>query len=265
MYELVLLHWHSVRCQQSQLWVWCATPFLIMRKSHFVLAIKLFAIPPPCFLKVYCFWARATKDHFHCLLGRVQLIQLAFQAQHKPPADTALSHIPSTVMQYVQALWEEKAALRWESSAFGCFSTRCSELMMMNTSTRQIIACDVAACRYAFGRLQSSLWGPGTSGARRFTSFQLHIVISSRQTFQTKSTSVSVSPIKRRTLEDGMCLWWGVFLIWSLLKTEQKKKAIHFAERFKMFNKCGMYSTWSRFHTPWSFYVLSHYNDKSWK
>lgn len=37
-------------------------------------------------------------------LGTAQLIQRIFEAQHKPPTDTLLFHIPSTVMQCVRAL-----------------------------------------------------------------------------------------------------------------------------------------------------------------
>lgn len=65
-----------------------------------------------------------------------------------------------------------------------------TELMMMYTSSRQIPVCDVAACRYAFGSLQSSLWSSGTSGALRSTAILLHIITWSGQTFQTASAAL---------------------------------------------------------------------------
>lgn len=80
--------------------------------------------------------------------------------------------------------------LRWESERLDVSVPSVTELMMMYTSSRQIVVCDVAACRYAFGCLQSSLWGSGTSGALCSTSFLLHIIISSGQPFQTKSAVV---------------------------------------------------------------------------
>lgn len=85
---------------------------------------------------------------------------------------------------------EKKAVLRWESQRLDVSVPSVTELMMMYTSSRQILVCDVAACRYAFGCLQSSLWGSGTSGALCSTCIMLHIIISSGQTFQTESAAV---------------------------------------------------------------------------
>ena len=76
--------------------------------------------------------------------------------------------------------------LHWESERLDVSVPSVRELTMMYTSSRQIRACDVAACRYAFGCLQSSLCGSGTSGALCSMSFLLHIIISSGQTFQTE-------------------------------------------------------------------------------
>ena len=79
--------------------------------------------------------------------------------------------------------------LRWESQRLDVSVPSVTELTMVYTSSRQILACDVAACRYAFGCLQSSLCGSGTSGALCSVSFLLHIIISSGQTFQTQSAA----------------------------------------------------------------------------
>lgn len=43
--------------------------------------------------------------------------------------------------------------LRWECRRLDVSVPGVTELMMMYTSSRQILACDVAACRYAFGSL----------------------------------------------------------------------------------------------------------------
>lgn len=96
--------------------------------------------------------------------------------------------------------------LRWECRRLDVSVPGVTELMMMYTSSRQILACDVAACRYAFGSLQSSLWGSGTSGALCSMSFQLHIILSSGQPFQTDRLLQWISYANT----GGMCLWYSV-------------------------------------------------------
>lgn len=108
--------------------------------------------------------------------GGAQLIQHIFEAQHK----TSNRHHTVSYSQYCNAICsgfvEEKAMLHWESRHLDVSVPSVSELMMMYSRTRQKLACDVAACRYAFGCQQSSLCGSGTSGSLCFMSLLLHII-----------------------------------------------------------------------------------------
>lgn len=118
----------------------------------------------------------------------------------------------STVLysQYCNAIcWgfvEEKAVLCWESQHLDVSVPSVSELMMMYTSSRQILACDVAACRYAFGCLQSSLCGSGTSGALCFMSLLLHIIISLGQTLQSALAALLSLSLLLSHLYPSLCM-----------------------------------------------------------
>lgn len=177
MYELSLLHEESVRCWWPHVW-W---PFSLWASS---------------------LWLHCDRDK-----NKAQTYTTFYHNWQSSNYSTYLwgtmqtSNRYSTVLysQYCNAIcWgfvEEKAVLCWESQHLDVSVPSVSELMMMYTSSRQILACDVAACRYAFGCLQSSLCGSGTSGALCFMSLLLHIIISPGQTLQSALAALlSLSP-----------------------------------------------------------------------
>lgn len=159
-----------------------------MSKSHYsvlVISAVYAAPPPPCFYCALC-WrynvrAQTTKNHLllhtwqsstysTCLWGTTQTSNRYSTVSHSQRCNAIC-----------WGFFKKKAALRWDFQRLDVSVPAVTELMMMYSSSRQTPACDVSACRYAFGCLQSSLRGPGTSGALCSTNSRLHTVSSYHQ------------------------------------------------------------------------------------